>query len=178
MATNINYIRGTAYWAKILGEPRKNNFDDYREWTIDVSPDEDGLKLFKSLGIMDRLKDPRDGETRGRFITLKQRELRADGRRNDPIKVVNAAGEPWPEDILIGNGSTIDVKFNVKDYGKGKRKGVYIQAIRVLELVPFERVEFAPLSADDEFFAKAAETASVETPDFNRDFDLDDDVPE
>ena len=171
---STQYVRGIAHWAKVLGKPRYNRFNDENEWTIDVSVDKDGLKLFKALGIVDRLRDPKEGEDRDRFITFRQREFKKDGERNDPIKIVDAAGEPWNQNTLIGNGSVVDVKFRVKDYGRGKKKGVYIQAVRVLSLVPYETQEFAPLSSDDEYFANTADEESTATPDFEKDFGLED----
>lgn len=149
---STHYIRGQANWAKVVGAPRKNNFDEgVREWTIDVSPDAEGQALIKSLGLSDRLKT---NQPHSPHLAFKQREFRADGTANDPIRIVDANGEAWGEE-LIGNGSDVDVKFNVKDYGKGKRKGVYIQAIRVLKLVPYKGTDFAPLTADDEYFSAA-----------------------
>lgn len=172
--TETAYIRGEAHWAKVLGPPRKNNFDDYKEWTVDVSPDEEGIKLFKRLGIADRLKDPKgEDETRGRFITFRQKEERPDGTKNDPIRIVDANNQPWDERKLIGNGSKVDVKFAVKDFGKGKKKGVYVRAIRVLEHVAFQSADFAPLDEDDEFFAAEGAELSKESPDFEEDFGLD-----
>jgi len=81
--------------------------------------------------------------------------LKADGEPADPIRIVNANNERWGND-LIGNGSMVDAKFVVKDYGKGRKKGMYIRAIRVLELVPYVPQDFAPLTSDDEFFAEEA----------------------
>ena len=181
--STTHYIRGTAYWAKVTGKARKNNFDDYYEWTIDVSPDAEGLKLVKQLGMSDRQKDPKSGDPRGdnRYITFRQKAHRADGTPNEPIKIVEADGKTtWDDNKLIGNGSKVDIKFRVKDYGKGKKAGVYIVAIRVLDLVKFESQAFAPLDEDDEFFA--AEDAKVDDKTFKEDFgladdDLDDDVP-
>lgn len=116
------------------------------------------------------------------FISFRHRELKKDGSKADPIKVVDAAGRPW-NGALIGNGSTVDVKFIVKRY-LGKKDGVYIRAVRVLNLVPYVAKEFAPLSDDDEFFA---EGMPEETGEFARlpdgleptvEDDLNDDVPE
>jgi hypothetical protein len=151
------YIRGEANWAKIVGPPRLNKFTDEKEWAIDVTPDKDSRLKLRKLGISDRLREPKEGDKREEtFFSFKQRELRKDGTKNDPIRIVDANGDDW-NGALIGNGSTVDVKFVVKDYGKGKKKGVYIRAVRVLDLVPYEIKEFAPLSSDDEFFGGEAE---------------------
>lgn len=183
MVKDIHVIRGVAHWAKILGAPRKNNFDDGREWTIDVTPDKEGRTLLRKLGIADRLREPKEGDSREEsYISFRHRELMADGSPAEPIRVVDAAGDAWDDSRLIGNGSVVDVKFKVKDYGKGKKKGVYIRAVRVLELVPYASQEFAPLSSDDEYFAAGADEGEVaRLPDGLEPEladDLDDDVPE
>jgi hypothetical protein len=145
-------IRGKAHWAKVLGEPVNNYAGDGREWTLDLTPDEKGVELLKELGIDSRLKNKDD--ERGDFIAFRQREKRMDGSLNKRISVSDKSGEPWPQDKLIGNGSVVDLKFNFKDYGKGKYPGVYPQAIRVLEYVPYQAVEFAPLDEDDPYAEK------------------------
>jgi hypothetical protein len=57
--------------------------------------------------------------------------------------------------------------------------GVYLQAIRILNLVPYASNDFEPLSSDDEFFAEAS--ADGRLPEgmepYVGDDDLDDDVP-
>lgn len=172
--SKIHYVRGVAHWAKVIGPPKKNNFDDYREWTIDVSFDKEGLALFKELKISDRLKAPKEGDNRGKFYTFKQREFKADGTKNDPIKIVDAAGRPWPEGKLIGNGSKVDIKFAFRPAEGLKKAGAYIRAIRVLDLVEYQSTEFAPLSEDDEYFA-SGDDATAAAPDFNKDFGLEED---
>jgi hypothetical protein len=168
---NSHTIRGTAHWAKVLGDPVPNYSGDNREWTIDLTPDEDGLAKLKELGIEDRLKNKDDD--RGDFIQFRQREKRMDGSLNKRINVVDAAGEAWPQDKLIGNGSVVDVRFDYRDYGAGKKPGVYPQAIRVLEHAEYQRVDFAPLHEDDPYAKPAAKPEGhIEG------FDPEDDFPE
>ena len=113
-----------------------------------------------------------------RFISFRHKELKKDGTKADPVRVVDAAGQPWNGD-LIGNGSTVDVKFVVRKY-PGKKDGVYIRAVRVLELVKYVAQEFAPLTDDDKFFAAPDENdpfpVSTETEPTVED-DLNDDIP-
>lgn len=155
MADKFNYITGVTNWTKVLGAPVQNYNRDGNEWTFDFTPDAAGLALIEELGIADKLKNKDD--IRGKFITFKQKEFRADGKPNFPITVVDAANRPWDPEVKIGNGSTVEVKFKVVDYGKGKPTGVYPQAIRVLDLVPFVRQEFAPLPDDNEYVQKIKE---------------------
>lgn len=176
-------IRGVAHWAKVLGAPRLNKFNGDKEWSIDLTPDADGLKELKRVGLTDRLRDPKDGDSRKeKYVSFRQKELRKDGTPNDPIRIVDARNRPWGND-LIGNGSVVEVKFQAVDYGPGKKMGMYIRAIRVLELVKYATEEFAPLSEDDEFFAAEDEKTNEDTVEAElkrmdaESDDLDDDVP-
>lgn len=154
-------MTGTIHWAKVLGDPVPNYNRDGFEWTFEFVPNAEGLALIEQLGIRDKLKNR--GDERGDFLPFKQKQQRADGRLNDPITVVDARNRLWDPKIvngkptnLIGNGSLVEVKFRVVDYGKGKPTGVYPTAIRVLDLNKYTRQEFAPLPEDNEFVQKAA----------------------
>jgi hypothetical protein len=160
LANETHVIRGIAHWAKVIGAPRKNEFTGEREWSIDLTPDAESRTLLRRLGISDRLREPKEGDSREEsFFSFRHREFRADGAPADPIRVVNANAEPWGKD-LIGNGSEVNVKFVVKDYGKGKKKGVYIRAIQVINLVPYVIADFAPVQSDEEYFADGEQTIS------------------
>ena len=134
-------IRGTLDWAKVLGKPRLNTYTEENEWSVDVTPNAEGRAIIKKAGITDKLRDPKDNDSRKEtFLSFRQKELRKDKSgnmvANQPIKVVDAGGNKWDETKMIGNGTIADVKFTVKDNEKGRPKGVYIQAIRVLQHVP------------------------------------------
>lgn len=182
MTTHV--IRGTLSWAKVLGEPRMNTFTNEREWSVDVTPDKAGLAEIKRIGISKKLKEPKENDARKEnYLPLRQREYRTDRKSgektpNQHITILDAQGQPWPANKMIGNGTVADVKFTVKDNGTAYPKGVYIKAIRVLDLVEYAIQEFAPLSEDDKFFAgEDTPTASPETASAADEPDLDDDVP-
>lgn len=160
-------IRGTLNWAKILGEPRMNTFTEEREWSVDVTPDENSMKIIKALKITERLREPKENDPREEpFLSFRQKEFRTNASTgektaNRPITVVGVDGRPWDQSSLLGNGTLADIKFRVKNFGKGKPVGVYLQAVRILEHVPFEREEFAPLTAEEqEKFAATSEDFS------------------
>lgn len=152
--------RGTAHYSKILGDPILNYAKDGKEWKMVLEITDKGtLVEAKKLGIDKKIKNKTDFLDGSPHISFTQRLNNRDGSENDPIDVVDAAGNPWDQSKLIGNGSKVDVRFVIVDYGKSMPKGVYIRGVRVLELVPFEGNDFAPLDEEDEFFkaAKAAE---------------------
>lgn len=183
MADNIvTVLRGKVNFCKLLPDQLHLNYGkEGKEWKTDFYDFD--TKEVKSLGIADRVKSKDEYLDGKDHMTFKQKEFRPDGKANDPIKIVDIAGKPWTGGE-IGNGSTVDLKFAVKDYGKGKKKGVYIRSMRVLDHVPFTRSEFAPLDESDEFFKQAQAAAALdadrrerEDAQFKKDFDLEDEVP-
>jgi hypothetical protein len=153
-----HYLTGRINWAKVLGDPVDNYNKDGKEWTFDFTPDEEGRALLEELGLGKKLKNKDD--ERGIFIQFKQKAHRADGTPNRPITVVDARNRLWDPKIVngqvtnkIGNNTLGEVKFEVVEYKT--TIGVYPQAIRVLDLVPYVRQEFAPLPEDNEFVRKA-----------------------
>ena len=167
--TNTVTLRGKAYYAKILGDPIPNYNKDGREWKMDLILTKAALPELKKLGISDRVKSKEDYCDGQPYLTFKQRELKKDGSTNKPIQVVDVRNKPWDQDTLIGNGSDVDVKFVVVNYGPGMKDGVYIRGVRVLNLVPYNKPAFDELSEDDEFY-------SGEAPDSFTADDLDDDI--
>lgn len=162
------YLRGKAFWAKVLGPPVLNYSKDGKEWTIDFQPDANGVKSLKAEKLADRLRADKDNT-----ITLRQKAERKDGEPNRSITVYDAGGKAWDEKRLIGNGSDVDVKLQIVDYGVGKKLGIYPQAIRVLNLVEYAPQEFAPLEKNDTFYHDFG-MAEEPTKDFED--ELDDEV--
>ena len=167
----VVFVRGKLYWAKIIGDPRPNYGGDAREWTFEFEPDEEGLATFKENKITDRLKDKY--EDRGKYITLRKPEFNKEGEPNRPIRVLKQDGTTeWGTDLL-GNGTVADVKLDIRDYGPGKKLGIYPVAIRIVDHVEYASNEFAPL---EEVAPKAGKAKAKDT--FKEDFGLDDDVDE
>lgn len=178
------YLHGYIYWAKIFGSPRPNYDGDAREWSLEFEPDSDAIDMLTERGLADRLKTGRkaDGtiragyEDRSPFLNLRRNEFDFEGKPNEHIRVVDAANQPWDDKKLLGNKTEVDLKINIVDYGPRKKAGIYPQAIRVLELVPYVSEEFKPLDDDDPRVKKARANAPKDT--FREDFDLADPEPE
>lgn len=179
MATSTNIeLRGKVYWCKLLGDPVPNYGRDGFEWVVDFTPDEPSKKLLKSQKKDLKEKD----DERGEFATFRIKSVKADGSPNRPCRVYTADGKAWDQEIKIGNGTDVDIKVKVTDYGPGRRRGHYLQAMRVLDLVAYEGGDFKPLSEDDKYFASKSDnndSAAWDTPtDDNKQDYLDDDIPE
>lgn len=152
------YLRGTAHYAKLLGDPRPNFTGDNREWTVELELTPAGVEQLVDLKLSDRIKRKEDFLNNAPYITLRQRETRRDGKTNSAPRVVDIKGNPWDENILIGNGSKVDVRLNIVPPAKGKPKaGIYLNSVRILDLVPYVKAEeFPEIDESDPFFGNVA----------------------
>jgi hypothetical protein len=132
------FVRGKILWARIVGDPVPNFNQDAREWKFELEPDEAGLQALIKNGLTDRIKgrgyftgQKNQHKDREPFIVLKKSELNKEGSPNSPIRVYDADDNKWDDKKLIGNNSVGDVKLDIRDYGVGKKKGVYPEAVRV-----------------------------------------------
>jgi len=195
-------IRGILDWAKVLGPARPHTgeprYDKGPYWSVEVTPDAKSMALLKSLGLdkggtkgTGKLREPSAKDTKrvgkGMFLPLKVLENKMvngkpSGEKNSPPSIKDVQGQNW-EGGNLGNGTIADVKVKVVDYGPSVEKGVYLQAIRVLDHVEYEGEDFAPLSPDDEYFSPSSEGENFAAPEIGGDEpeaeqdNLDDDVP-
>lgn len=172
------FATGKIYWAKIIGTPRPNYDGDAREWAYEFVPDD--TTFLKEHGLLDRLKDKEDAKNpdKGDYLVLRKPEFTKAGDENEPIRVYDSDNTPW-DGRLIGNGTRVVVKLTIVDYGKGKKKGIYTAAIRVMDLVPYESNEFGAFDAENDgpppkTKGGKAKSASKAGSEFD---DLDDDIP-
>lgn len=176
------FLSGKVHWAKVIGEPRPNYGGDAREWTFEFEPDEAGVKVLKQHKLTDRLKDKENPERR--ILVLRKTEFNKDGNPNPPIRLYDGEDQEWDKTKLIGNGSSADVKLDIRDYGVGKKKGVYPVAIRITDLVSYQSSEFGGMNKADDNAKPAAGGRKKQDAEFKKDFgiataddDLDDEVP-
>ena len=148
-------ITGKAFWYKAVGAPvpkyEKPNDAALidREWVFDLAVDKATVKQLKALGLADKIKNK--GDERGDFITFKRNAVKGDNvTQNNPIKMVDHHGNPWNRSVKVGNGSTLNVRFNVYDGRRGKKQVVL--AVQVWDLVKYEG------SAGNDFPTKPADT--------------------
>jgi len=136
-------IRGKAKWAKVLGEPVWGYENTYKEWSIDVYIDKETCERLDAEGLGDRIKDKGNGP----FIKFSRKELKADGKPNQPIRVVDHKGQAW-NGAKIGNDSVVNVNAAINEYKKGKFS-LNILSLQVWQHVPYEGGDF-PTREDDE----------------------------
>jgi len=111
------------------GNPSKRILPSYK---IDLMLHTDeAIKKAKSHGL--NVKKPTD-KHQFPYVTIKTKVREG---FNGPT-VVDAKNNPVPASVLIGNNSLVRVKFIPFTYGEGEVTAL-LQAVQVLELVPYER---------------------------------------
>jgi len=156
-------IQGKGFYTKVLGKPQPAYDKTKNEWSFDLALDKAGLAEAKRLGFAEKIKSK--GDDRGQYITFRRAEFKGDGEvRNQPFKVVDHHGKPWDDKKLIGNGSILNVRYNVYPGRKGNKPVAL--AIQVWELVPYLGKNDFPTkesgTADDFTTAAPEETAEDE----------------
>ena len=133
------FVEGKVYWAKIVGpKALHDNYDrDGRQWAYELVPD--NVDFLKEHRLLDRLKEANDpaNPDKGEYLVLKKPEYNKDGEKNDPITIIDADQNEW-DGKLLGNGTGVVAKLTIADFGKGKKKAIWTQAIMVTDLVPYE----------------------------------------
>lgn len=168
------FASGKIYWAKIFGTPRPNYDGDAREWTLEFEPED--TSFLKEHKLLDRLKDKH--EDRPPYLVLRKSELSKDGEKNEPIRVYDEDNQTWDPSKMLGNETKADLKLIIADYGKGKKKGIYVNAIRVTGYVPYVSNEFAGMDSKSPAKVEKKKTsAGSNKPKAEELEDLDDEIP-
>lgn len=135
--STMHSVIGKGNWAKLfehnrdIGEFHKDSDGAY---TLDLELEQDQLNVVSESGS--RLK-PRVGEG-GISIKFRRKHLHPSiPALGGAPKVVDKDDQPWNPEVLIGNGSTLEVFFTVYDTKMGK--GTRLEGVRVLDLVEYER---------------------------------------
>lgn len=175
--STIVFVPGKIYWAKIVGQNSAvpNYEKTAKEWTYELEPDD--ISFLKEHRLLDRLKDKNATDGRGEYLFLKKPERNKDGELNTPIKIYDKDNNDW-DDRLLGNGTRVVAKLKITDWGAGKKKSIWTQAIRVEELVPYEGKSggaFSDYDGNDDTPAKPA--AKAKTRKAAELDDLDDNIP-
>jgi hypothetical protein len=124
-------IKGKAMWAMVHTPDTK--FEPM--YRIDLLVDKKTADEVKEIGL--KVKETKDGL----LVRFRRKVNRKDGTVNKPPIVVDAAKQPFGENI--GNGSVVKVQFRPYKYDFRGNKGVSadLVAIQVLDLIPFGKSE-------------------------------------
>ena len=137
MATKTYYFSGDVMYPKLVTPDTK--FNEQGIYSLDLFMDDDSWNKFEKSGAQLKVRD-RDGR---KFVTFKRpakKLIRGEAVDLGPPDVINADNTPFDTgSVLVGNGSKVTVKVNVYDTMKGK--GHTLEAVRVDDLVVYERTE-------------------------------------
>ena len=128
-------VKGIAYWASI----QQPNTTFEPQWCIDVIVEKDVAKglMGKGLNVKVITDDSYGAENKGKgVLKVKQKVSGKNGDFPAP-RVVDAGKNPIT--CLVGNGSGVEVAFDIRQWEWGGKAGVAadLKAVRVLELVEF-----------------------------------------
>lgn len=129
-----------AYWVQ-TNRPSK-----YNEWSLEAGNlTDDHVKQLKADGLGSKILDK--GDERGKYIRISQATTQKDGTPNSRPEVVDSNKRTFTG--LVGNGSTVNVKYRTYDYDNqyGKGTSAVLQKIQLVDLVPY-----SSNSSDEEDF--------------------------
>jgi len=127
-------LTGTIYYT-FVAKPDSYKGKDF--WKTSLVLEEDQKEKAKELGVSFQ---PAQGQIPSDYLRLKRNVLTRDGRKVDPVRVVDAKKNDWPNNMIIGNGSKARVKFSVIEQNEGSPY-LYLEAIQIVELVEYNRQE-------------------------------------
>jgi len=122
-------LQGKSMWACVQSPNTK--FEPV--YCIDLVIDAAQAKEVRKQGL--KVKKNDDGES---FVKLKRKLFKQDGTENSKPKVVDASKAPFTN--LIGNGSIVNVFYNLYEWGPGKYGsgiGADLTGIQIIDLVPY-----------------------------------------
>ena len=135
MTTEVFNVTGIAYYPKVFESNRDMHEGFYGErdgaYTIDVELDKENLDIVSKSGsrVEPRITDE------GLQIKFKRKHKHMIAALGGAPKVVDHEDKPWDESKFIGNGSKVEVWFEVYDTKMGK--GTRLLGVRVLDLVEY-----------------------------------------
>lgn len=136
-------IQGSAQWVRVLGAPPAGYDNGPAEWSFDLVLNEKSKKEYLASGG-DPFYVRLDKESGNEFIKFVRKAIKKDGNKSQPIRVVGPDGTDWPQENLIGNGSTVNVRYSLNPVNsKGtQRMKPSAMAIQVWEYKKYSKSEF------------------------------------
>jgi len=132
-------LEGTAYFAHVqspdMGTAKR--FNATPNYVLQLGLDEAGVKAAEIIGL--KIK-PATDHVPLPHVQLKRKVKDETNPQASKPDLVDSMQKPIPDNILIGNGSTVACKFGTYWYEAGGNKGVGTSLFKtqVRNLIPFE----------------------------------------
>jgi len=147
-------IKGIAQWAKIL-KPVDNYGATAKEYTMDLLIEPEVVDALKEEKLGNKIKEKEGYDLP--YIKFVQPEKTRDGELLTPPRVKDRYGRDWDSEVLIGNGSVVNVRFDIREgvFNKTPWRKPALREVQVWEHVPvapredFEYDEGEPLAEPD-----------------------------
>ena len=134
-------VEGNAYWASLVAP----NTTYEPMYTINVVVDEATAKDFAERGHSIREMEE------GPAVVIKRKVNGPNGMVRKAPRLLDA--DKNDVDVLVGNGSKVRVQYQEYDwtYNNKSGKGLDLQAVQIIELVPYKAQDGDELLDDEEF---------------------------
>lgn len=137
-------LTGRAFWTFLQPENPAPAYNEGEfEWGLDVTIEDAAREaMLRDAGLGPKIKNK--GDDRGDFLTFRRSTKKKGGPDrgddNNPIPVLGPDGKPWDTDILIANGSEVQVTFNV--YQSSYRGKLLDPKPALLEVKVLKHIEY------------------------------------
>lgn len=134
-------VEGNAYWASLVAP----NTTYEPMYTINVVVDEATAKDFAERGHSIREMEE------GPAVVIKRKVNGPNGMVRKAPRLLDA--DKNDVDVLVGNGSKVRVQYQEYDwtYNNKSGKGLDLQAVQIIDLVPYKAADGDELLGDEEF---------------------------
>ncbi len=134
-------VEGNAYWASLVAP----NTTYEPMYTINVVVDEATAKDFAERGHSIREMEE------GPAVVIKRKVNGPNGMVRKAPRLLDA--DKNDVDVLVGNGSKVRVQYQEYDwtYNNKSGKGLDLQAVQIIDLVPYKAGDGDELLSDEEF---------------------------
>ena len=134
-------VEGNAYWASLVAP----NTTYEPMYTINVVVDEATAKDFAERGHSIREMEE------GPAVVIKRKVNGPNGMVRKAPRLLDA--DKNDVDVLVGNGSKVRVQYQEYDwtYNNKSGKGLDLQAVQIINLVPYKAADGDELLGDEEF---------------------------
>ena len=178
--------KGELRWAKVFEPDEPVEAGKSRQWSIDLVLSGQEQSTFDFIARIEELMQTANGagakidakgwplknevvdgaETGNVIFTFRRNETSQKGSAISPPVVVDSKRNPWPADLLIGNGSKGKVAFDFYGWDSKTVRGakglsLWLEFVQVIELVEYVRTAPSDVFAEEEGYEAPVAAAAL-----------------